>query len=350
VKIKRYLAKDMPEAVEMIRRDLGPDAVIVSSRKVRTGGWRGLFQPKKLEVTAAVEYPSAGTQQLAVDLRQEVGELKRLIKGLQVRPGQGEEQANLLESLNRWQELLLKLDINHGLVGKLLENMEELSPDHNDPSIKEILGQRIASLFKEPELDPDVKVYCFVGPTGVGKTTTLAKLAAEAALFQHKNIAIITTDTYRIGAIDQLRIYAEILNVPLEVVMTPEELAEVLPRHQDKDAIFVDTAGRPWSNTKQLGELQEFLRVIPRRLTFLVLSCSTKSSDLLQAVRDFQVTEYNQLIFTKADETRSLGTILNVVEETGRAVAYLTTGQNVPEDIMAANPQKLAKMILGAMD
>ena len=152
MKIKRYLAKDMPEAVEMIRRDLGPDAVIVSSRKVRTGGWRGLFQPKKLEVTAAVEYPSAGTQQLAVDLRQEVGELKRLIKGLQVRPGQGEEQANLLESLNRWQELLLKLDINHGLVGKLLENMEELSPDHNDPSIKEILGQRIASLFKEPEL------------------------------------------------------------------------------------------------------------------------------------------------------------------------------------------------------
>ncbi|HHX51577.1 MAG TPA: flagellar biosynthesis protein FlhF, partial [Clostridia bacterium] len=118
---------------------------------------------------------------------------------------------------------------------------------------------------------------------------------------------------------------------------------------QDKEVVFVDTAGRPSANTRQLGELQDFLQVIPQRLTFLVLSCSTKSSDLLQAVRDFQVTEYNQLIFTKADETRSLGTILNVVEETGRAVAYLTTGQNVPEDIMVADPQKLAKMILGAM-
>lgn len=335
--VKRYVAASMPEAMEKIKRDLGPEAVILSTRQVPAGGWRRFFGLRKLEVTAALE-EVAVAREAEMDLRREVQELRQLVVELK-------NEGSFQSFSSPWRELLAKMEI-HG------ELSDQLAAELGQPGgggEKEVLIRQLSNRLADYTGLAESRIYCFVGPTGVGKTTTLAKLAAHAALYHNKKTAVITADTYRIGAVDQLRTYADILNVPLEVVMTPGEMEEALRRHQDKDNIFVDTAGRPSSNREQLAELRQMLAVIPEKTTFLVLSCTTKSSDLLKIANDFRIADYDQLIFTKADETGSLGIILNLASQTGCSIAYVTVGQNVPDDILAAEPEKLATLMVEAL-
>jgi flagellar biosynthesis protein FlhF len=187
----------------------------------------------------------------------------------------------------------------------------------------------------------------FIGPTGVGKTTTLAKLVAQFALFRNKKAALLTIDTYRIGAVEQLKTYSEIIGVPLDVVNTPEELKDSLQRHRDKEAIFIDTAGRSVKNKEQVLELQRFIDLIPeRRDIFLTLSATTKGKDLSKIIEEYQRLKFNKLIITKIDETLNLGCIVNVADQAGMPVVYVTKGQNVPDDIEELSPEKAAGMVL----
>ncbi|NLC77868.1 MAG: flagellar biosynthesis protein FlhF [Clostridia bacterium] len=343
--VKRYLAGSMPEAMEKIKRDLGPEAVILSTRQVPAEGWRRFFGFRKLEVTAALEEVAA-TKNEEFDLHKEVQELRQLVTELRketlLQPQSGHGSPFMGSP---WGELLSKMEIEGELKERLVAQLGEPGGGRE----KEALIRQLAGQLAKYTGFTENKVYCFVGPTGVGKTTTLAKLAAHAAVYHGRQTAVITADTYRIGAVDQLRTYADILNVPLEVVMTPSEMKEALRKHQDKDAIFVDTAGRPSCNKEQLAELKEMLAVIPEKTTFLVLSCTTKSSDLLKIAQDFRVAGYHQLIFTKADETSSLGSILSLASQTGCPVAYVTVGQNVPDDIMVAEPEQLATLMVEAL-
>ncbi len=194
------------------------------------------------------------------------------------------------------------------------------------------------------------KMVFFLGPTGVGKTTTIAKVASSFTMEEKKKVALLTTDTYRIAAAEQLRTYANILEVPFRVVYTEEELAESLQNFKDYDYIFVDTAGHSHQNREQLEKMKGFLKVAEGQVeyqVFLVLSAATKYRDLLRIAESYKEIADYELIFTKLDETTTWGSIMNLKLQTDTTIAYVTCGQNVPNDIERFNPQKTVKQLLG---
>ncbi len=197
--------------------------------------------------------------------------------------------------------------------------------------------------------DKGPRVVIFMGPTGVGKTTTIAKLASHFSMNEQKKIALLTADTYRIAAAEQLKTYANILEVPFRVVYTEEEAKEAVFDFKEFDYIFIDTAGHSHQNTELLDKLKKLLKTVSKNAEyqcFLVLSAATKYRDLVEISSNYRKVNDFQLIFTKLDETTTLGNLLNLKLYTERPIAYVTYGQNVPDDIECFNPQKTVKHIL----
>ena len=190
------------------------------------------------------------------------------------------------------------------------------------------------------------KSIFLVGPTGVGKTTTLAKLAANYSLVEHKRVALVTVDTFRIAAIPQLRTYADIIGVPLEVVYTPADLADVLGRFGDRELVLIDTPGGSPRNTKQLEALKEYLDSVQAKDVYLAVSSPTRYRDMLDIYNRFSICQVDGLLFTKIDETDRFGPLVNLLNETRARLTYLTTGQNVPQDIELADSVKMAELLL----
>ena len=348
------MVNDMKDALYQIKNDLGPEAMIINSRKVRSKGLLGLFVKRKLEVTAAVdEFVETGNRQKLTHAVRDgsiaSGTAERLL--LLNRTVRDKESSHEDTFVSKWRQILLDIDLDEGLVEHLLYDLNDscdTGRSDRDEMIKLNLTNRITRLIEPAYHDIKYsKVYAFIGPTGVGKTTTLAKLAAQFTLFHQKKIALITIDTYRIGAVEQLKTYGEIIGVPLDVVMTSEELHRTVMKHKDKDLIFIDTAGRPSSNVAQVKELMEFLGAVSLPLdTFLVLSATTKNKDMIKCIKEYGRIDINKIIFTKIDETRSLGSMLNVIYRTNIPIYYITDGQSVPDDIEQVYPEKLAKLLL----
>ncbi len=212
------------------------------------------------------------------------------------------------------------------------------------------LGQTKPIQFDKEDKKP--KAIFFVGPTGVGKTTTIAKLSSKLLLEEKKKIAIITSDTYRIAAVEQIKTYANILSIPVEVVYETKDLAGILPKYKEYDYILVDTAGRSHKNKEQFKDLKNLYAAFSEysQLTYLVLSATTKYKDLKRITSLYSdIGEYS-LIFTKLDETDAIGNILNIKLDTGMSLSYVSYGQNVPDDIEVMNPQVIAKQVLGGGD
>jgi flagellar biosynthesis protein FlhF len=183
------------------------------------------------------------------------------------------------------------------------------------------------------------KIIVLIGPTGVGKTTTIAKLAASYGLKtdDRKSIALFTLDTFRIGAADQLQQYAQIIDADMEIIYSPEDIERAIPNYSDKDLIIVDTAGRCQKKTNEIGEMQDFLDKLPYSEKFLVLSATSKYTDMVETVKKFGHLNYDHLIFTKVDETNTIGPLLGLLYNSGKSLAYITNGQNVPDDFQKAN-------------
>jgi flagellar biosynthesis protein FlhF len=409
MKVKKYVVTDMKEAIRLIKGDLGPEAVIISTRKVRRRGWWGWLGQNQLEVTAAVDdyhdlrgqrgtgAPAVAGQNLGVNLNEVlpnnerlyrripappgvpvVSHAENLVKQKAVEPSPGEiglrhdlaEVKALLRQvvksngektpgdhlLLRWRQVLVEKDVEEDIVEELMEELRtRIEPENfeGDDRATFLLVDKVARMLEPVCGDSEHlhRVIAFVGPTGVGKTTTLAKLAAQMTLFEKKKVALVTIDTYRIGAVEQLRTYGEIIGVPLEVVVTLEDLQQALKRQNDSDFILIDTAGRPSKNLRQVLELKRFLEVIqePKDI-FLVLSSTTKNRDLLKIAEDFKKLHFNKLIFTKIDETDSLGCLLNIPYRLRMPVVYLTDGQSVPDDIDRAYPKKIAKLLIKGVE
>ncbi len=406
MQIKKYEAVDMPSAIQMIKRDLGPEAVILSSRQLRKGrGHFGLFGRPMVEVTAAADreepagrpvrrrerraavpwqapeedrVTSAEASPWIGPIREELQEIRSGMEQLQ--RGQGSPQElqvlieefqsvrHLLESslregqtslatyppcLRHMGQRLLVSDVDERIVHKLLSGMQSRLPEscYATEQTAEISMRRVIenALQVQGGLELDRKgarKLALIGPTGVGKTTTLAKIAAEYALSKKHKVALVTIDTYRIAAIEQLKIYANIIGIPVEVVVHPEDLARACGRHDDKELILIDTAGRSHRNAAQIRELETVLGGARDLEKHLVLSTTTGPEDLAGILRNFKSVGYDYLLFTKVDEGSRFGTILSAVLQTGRAVSYLTNGQRVPEDIQEANVRDLAALIL----
>ncbi|MDY0396381.1 hypothetical protein RWE15_21170 [Virgibacillus halophilus] len=190
----------------------------------------------------------------------------------------------------------------------------------------------------------------FVGPTGVGKTTTLAKIAALEMTKHHQNVAFITTDTYRIAAVEQLKTYAKILDVPLEVAYSAEDYQQAMQKFADYDLIFVDTAGRNFLDATYLNELEQSIELTDNMQNYLVLSLTAKQSDLLLLLKQFEKVHIDGLIFTKLDETRHFGSLFTLPCKSGLGVAYLSNGQAVPDDLIEPNPEDISSFIMGDFD
>jgi flagellar biosynthesis protein FlhF len=232
--------------------------------------------------------------------------------------------------------------------------MQQLRPAAEDGAeleeLRGLLGETLASLVKcsgslrMKKNGP--RIMAIVGPTGVGKTTTLAKLAAMHALNRGASVAMVTTDNFRVGAIEQLKTYAKIMDIPLEVAATSQELAKVLARHSDKDLILIDTAGRSHKDAERLEELKGYLQCYPGIETYLCMSATTRARELDEIVATFGVLPISRFLFTKLDESESFGCIVNTHIKHKLPISYFTTGQKVPEDIEVATSRKLAALVV----
>jgi flagellar biosynthesis protein FlhF len=189
------------------------------------------------------------------------------------------------------------------------------------------------------------KVAAFVGPTGVGKTTTVAKLAAELSLNQKKEVALLTLDTYRIAAVEQLKVYSNIIDIPISVARDREEFHDALQLYGDKDIVLIDTAGRSRKDEKQMKELMDYLSGDIPVEVHLVLSSTDQEEILFSNIKRFHPLSVNSLIFTKIDEANSFGMLFNIAVKTNKPISYFTTGQKVPEDIEVATAEKTVDLI-----
>lgn len=352
----------MQEATKRIRKDLGSDAIIISTRRVRQKGIRGFFLPRLFEVTATVDKKENDNPLLKKTTsfdnsnnETDTDEIKALIsqainKHYETNESIGSDNnINNNHSLKRFYQKLIDSDVEQAIADKFLEEIDKNFSGQklSENQLNSLFEDKINRYIKAMNFNGQKHVFCFVGPTGVGKTTTLAKLAAYYLVHQEKKVGLITIDNYRIGAVEQLKTYAQLMDIPIEAVMSPQGLREAVNKMDDMDIIMIDTAGRNSKNTFQVGELQSFLKVMPEPTVFLVLSVTTKSSDLANIVNNFQPTNYNALIFTKLDETSTYGNMLNVAYHTSLPVAFLATGQKVPEDLELPTEEQLANLILG---
>lgn len=383
--IKKYLVKNMNEALTRIRYEMGKDAIIISQRKVKVSGVKGYFKPKLIEVTAALENSKAENPKKDIIYRNEKKENKEtkdfkdsldnikkiieenskvdnvvekekvdntfsLIKENEDIKNEVKEIKDLLNKVikntNKEDEdeiynYIKDIDIDERQILKLIEKNYDNLEDFKKELIK-VLDEYIE--INEEDLRGKVVL---VGPTGVGKTTTIAKLAGRLALIEKKKVGLITIDTYRIGAVEQLRTYAEIMNIPFKVVITLKEMELAVEDLKDCDVILIDTTGRSSKNAMQLSELRAFTQKVNPDHVMLVISGTTKNRDIQIILEGYKELLYEKLIITKLDETSAYGCIFNIINISKKPIAYITTGQNVPDDIKIPRKEEIKKLILG---
>ncbi|MDU4697773.1 MAG: flagellar biosynthesis protein FlhF [Paenibacillus sp.] len=470
MRVKRYIVDTMPDAMLKIRSELGADAVILSTKEMKIGGFLGMFQKKKIEVIAATEgdatpapkgkpampatpakppasapvarqavpeayrkssqlvqppsspqaatnsstlaavglqeredpiitpiSPAAKLQAPEPELRQpsvekvpslasarleaaiqsatakehtstlsaqestrsakeerlleEVQQMKMWISQLAKKQGDSREMP---PSLQVFQQQLMNQEVNPELADAWVDDLYEAWVSSGKMLSDEDMRAQIRTLvggFLKDRIGMGIgnftKIVYIAGPTGVGKTTTIAKLAADQIFRLHKKVGFITADTYRISAIEQLRTYASILNVPLEVVQSPGDVQRAMQRLEHCDLILMDTAGRNYLNELFVAELHSLLAPSAASETYLVLSLTSKTQDMKRITEHFSKYNLDKVIFTKLDETESVGTIYNLLNEYPLKVSFLTNGQNVPDDLLQADGELLVDILLG---
>lgn len=354
MKVRKYYSKNRVEGFLQVKKELGPEAIILQTRRVRQRGLKGLFMPSRVEIIAALDSRDTGRPdppgaEKIGRLEQDLQELKKMVRKLVEEIPRGEPDPRG-EPGNRsyWKNFLQKQDLDPVIIDDLLARLSSGpdGPGLNWASMVLALQEQLTRrLTVTPEKEH--RILILVGPTGVGKTTTLAKLAARYALTLKERVGLITIDHFRIGAVEQLKAYAEIIDLPLEVVITPADLGGALGRLQDCERILVDTAGRSTGNLNQIDELSAYVELLLPAEIHLVISATTRWQDIRHIAGSFMKLQYNRLLVTKLDETVSYGAVLNGAYHTGLPLVYLTDGQSVPDRLRLAREMDWAEMFLG---
>lgn len=383
MKIMKYQAETEKEAMLMAKQELGKDALILSIKSVKPKGIFRLFRKAYVEVTAALdEVPSGEEKKTSIqepakpknkaqthssdkeleDFKKFLSELSHKQRLMEKEEEQKAEEQKPSIAAEEFQKVspvaqviydqLLENEVDTELVEAYMNEFwsrkEEIGFEEGIDLIYQKIVEELSEVRPVTLSTQKAKPIFFIGSTGVGKTTTIAKLASQFTLEKNYRVALITADTYRIAAVEQLRTYANILNIPIRVIYKEEEIIDCLEEFADMDVILIDTAGRSYQDTKHLTELKDLLDMVEEKQIYLVLSLSTKNSDLLKTVEAYRFADFS-FIFTKLDETLAYGNILNLRHKTGKTLSYVTTGQNVPEDIAVLDPHEIASKILGGV-
>lgn len=384
--IKKFQGASEQEALQLAKQELGKDVIITHIKSIKPKGIYRLFKKPLVEITAAVDeehvYEKKNFQQIAEEIKknpyefrvnkeeekssaieQKLDSLQNMLEK-QLREQQSttvekeepmaEEQTAAMECVQMIYNQLIANEVEEVFANKIIAEIEQsLKPDATVDNILSTIYQKIVLKLgetKELEYEPGKTKYVFfIGATGVGKTTTIAKLASSLKLGKKANVALFTADTYRIAAVDQLRSYATILNIPLRVIYSETEVKEAIEEFKNYDIVLIDTAGRSHKNREQRDDIEKLLLAVPEecREIYLVLSATTKYKDLVKITETYSAIAKYNLIFTKLDETSGIGNIFNVKMLTGASLSYATFGQSVPDDISKINPQAIAKQLLG---
>ena len=385
--IKKFQGETEQEALQLAKDELGSDVIITHIKSIKPKGIYRLFKKPIVEITAAVDedkqYEKKSFQQLAEEIKktnysfrtqpeegyssaieQRLDNLQSMLeKQLQEKPvilekeneeSIQEEQSAALVCLQMIYNQLVANEVEEVYANKVISEIEQsLKPDATVDNILSSIYQKIVLKLGQTKSmdveDGQTKYIFFIGPTGVGKTTTIAKLASAMKINKKANVALFTADTYRIAAVDQLKSYANILNIPLRVIYSEAEMKEAIAEFEHYDIVMIDTAGRSHKNREQRDDIERLIQSVPadKREVYLVLSATAKYKDMVKITETYsEITDYS-IIFTKLDETGAIGNIFNIKMLTGAPLSYTTFGQNVPEDILIINPQAIAKQLLG---
>ncbi|MDD5451071.1 MAG: flagellar biosynthesis protein FlhF [Desulfovibrionales bacterium] len=394
MKIKRYEARDINAAVQMVKSELGPEAIILSTKRLRKGsGLLGGTGKSMVEVVAAIDYeprePMVNTaflpEKRSADylpgpvnnklitsqlpevsaLRAEVAGLKRMIQtavgprpemrhggqaGLSAVPAQAGGPLN--QAVDTLTAYLESIGLESALVCSLLEGAGldgRADPAESSARLRDIITGRLLDQIVLGRWDEEKAnrpcVWAFIGPTGVGKTTTCAKLAAHFALKEKKRVALISADNYRIAASEQLKTYAQILGVPFMAVFKDQDLSRAINRNQDKDIILIDTAGRSPHHEEHMQEMARYIYAHPAIEGQLVVSATTQNGVIEDILAKYLALSVTGCIFSKIDESRFYGPIFNQAVRFKSPIFYFTTGQRVPEDIETATRKRLIDLL-----
>ena len=380
--VKTYRARNMHEALQLVSADLGPDAAVLHTRVVHQGLLKWVGGGRRIEVTASAnvhvpsripEFAAAGAATSDFNDRPEIpaadelsyqdrfraaiaserSDIESLVDDL-YQKNKNAPQRELPESLFHLFTDLIDAEVSEDLARELVNRVKTgaMGGELDDPVL---VKARIARMIEDEirtcgpiQTTPrQSRLVAIVGPTGVGKTTTIAKLAANFHLREKRRVGLITVDTYRIAAVEQLRTYADIIDLPMEVVSTPREMRGAVERLSHLDLILMDTAGRSPRDEVRIQELRSMLAEAKADEVHLVLSTVTGIQGLKKTVEKFHNVGVTSLILTKLDETTGLGNLLPLMRSCSLPVSYVTNGQNVPEDIEPAHCRKLARIVLG---
>lgn len=401
--INKFQGKTENEAIEKAKSEFGQHAVIMNVKEIKPKGLFKLFRASTYEVTAAIEdtYIQAKEfshkseqmkKQESVQSMQTADSAQMFSVMKEIQNIKTQEEKQFKERLDNLSEMLeqklatvnpeavvekndiekqqdseemnfvrilyntlLDNEVNEKYVNQIIDEVEKsIRPGNSIDVILSNVYQKMILKFGQPKtIDVTGKkpnVIFFIGPTGVGKTTTIAKIASKYRVDHNMKVAFITSDTYRIAATEQLRIYANILDSPMSIVYTVDEVNQEIERYMDYDLIFVDTAGFSHKNDKQKADMKFLINGVKeeyRKEVYLVVSATIKYKDLLDIVDTYHTISDYKLIFTKLDETSCYGNILNIKLYSGADLSYVTHGQNVPDDIEVFDTQKVVKQLLG---
>lgn len=361
MKVKRYVGQNMESTLQKVREEMGRNAVILNKRRIRPGNWlMKLFSKPVYEIVAATDetglgdgIPLKNSDDGYLALEEKLDRLKAAMDSIANSITPSNQDQMVPDMLAPYYSAMEKSEVDPEIIQMVMEGVKSkinLNTTYDQEYIYYRFKQEISSYFKRVETiklsDGKPTVAVFVGPTGVGKTTTLAKIAAQYSVIMKKKVGVMTCDTYRIAAVDQLKTYSEIMDVPIRVIYQSSDIEEAMQQYKDMDLVLVDTAGRSYRDKMKLMELNKMLKALGDQQLFLVISAATNYKNVMEILSSYSFLKNYRILITKVDENVSNGIILNIAVKSGKPLSYITTGQSVPDDIEKVEGEKIASLIL----